>query len=112
MQSKPINTKTKKCNSSSGEAANQRILVGPKPTPEEVAKAKEQLKDPKAKRSKMACMAAWLKMNPNRAASESRGEERQQYLEEWLVFNMRTKSKRQINEKSSTTDKGEGISPP
>ena len=63
------------------------------PTAEELQKAKELLanygKD--AKRSKMTCMNNFLKANPDNKASSSLGEDRQKYLEAYIVHTLRAK---------------------
>ena len=40
-------------------------------------------------KSKFACMAHWLKITPDEAASSSRGADRKTYLENFMVFQMR-----------------------
>jgi hypothetical protein len=64
------------------------------PTAIELADAKKLMQgSDKVAKSKMACMAAWLKANPsgNDEVLASRGDKRKAYLDAWLVHNMRSK---------------------
>lgn len=68
-----------------------------KPTADELAAARTILAtaDQKQKKSQMACMSAYLKLNSdvpgNKEASDTRGQTRQQYLEKYMVYQMRRK---------------------
>ena len=59
------------------------------PTAEEVAAARALLEH--NKKSKMASMVHWLRANPDPAIANSRGEQRQKYLEQWMIWSMRSK---------------------
>eukprot|EP00959_Pyramimonas_sp_CCMP1952_P209887 4391403-Pyramimonas_sp.AAC.1 len=64
------------------------------PSETELAAARSLLAgiDEKAKRSKMASMVHFLEKNPDLVASSSRGQQRQQYLQYFLVHQMRQKN--------------------
>ena len=71
-------------------------LAGVGPSAQEVAEAKQMIKNfsPKEARSKMASMVAWLQANgtDNQEVKESRGNDRQRYLSHFLVHCMRSKN--------------------
>lgn len=79
-------------------------LSSVKPSPEELAKAKAILTsvDSKAKKSKMASMAHYLKEHPglNDEVTKSRGLDKQQYLENFLVHQLRLKQATKQSENS------------
>ena len=81
-------------------ALSHAALQGIGPTDEELLEAKKILEDasPSQKRSKMACMVAWVGKNPagNEEVQESRGEARRRYLQIFLVHNMRHRRRRAI----------------
>ena len=65
------------------------------PTPEEVEEAKKILAAGKGvQKSKMQCMVVWIKKNlsENEEAHASRGEQRQRYLQAYIVHMMRQKN--------------------
>ena len=64
------------------------------PTPEELVAAKELLAKatPAQQRSKMASMVQWLKANPDSVASSSRGSERAEYLQAFVIHQLRAKT--------------------
>ena len=76
------------------------ILGALGPTPEEVAQAKEVIKSasPSQMRAKMSSMVQWLKLFPDAAVSTSRGQERQAYLEAFVVHQLRAKNQRKTSE--------------
>jgi hypothetical protein len=81
-------------------------LASVKPSKIEIEDARRVLaQGEKAQKSKMACMVAWLKNNPDAAASASRGDDRKRYLEAFLVQQMRAKGgiKTTSNEKTFQT---------
>jgi hypothetical protein len=76
------------------------------PSADELAAARKVLAgvDKKQLRSKFACMAHWLKDNPDAAASSSRGDQRKAYLEQFMVWQMRQKNLQKESQSRSTVE--------
>jgi len=80
-------------------------LADIQPTAEELEAAKKILAGgSKVQRSKMQCMATWVKANlgENANVQASRGEQRQQYLQAYLVHMMRQKGSSSSSSNSRT----------
>ena len=85
-------------------------LKGLGPTPEELAAARKILDDAKAAslgkkvggdkvlRSRMASMTAYLKQYPDELVGESRGKQRQHYLLNFMVLQMRNSKAKKTTE--------------
>ena len=81
-----------------GLGAGRLGLLGP--TPEEVEQAKLIIKqaNPAQMRSKMSSMVQWLKSFPDSDVTTSRGAQRQQYLESFVVHQLRSKNQQKKSE--------------